>query len=83
MTHIATERTSGFPRETSLTLTTARISSRFVRRAALRTAAGLSLAYILLPMVFVIWLAFFRQEIPSFPPEVLCRQGRAYVFKDG
>jgi putative spermidine/putrescine transport system permease protein len=52
-----------------LTLTTARISSRFVRRAALRTAAGLSLAYILLPMVFVIWLAFFRQEIPSFPPE--------------
>jgi putative spermidine/putrescine transport system permease protein len=59
----------GFPREKDLTLTTARISSRFVRRAALRTAAGLSLAYILLPMVFVIWLAFFRQEIPSFPPE--------------
>jgi putative spermidine/putrescine transport system permease protein len=52
-----------------LTLTTARISSRIVRRAALRTAAGLSLAYILLPMVFVIWLAFFKQEIPSFPPE--------------
>ena len=52
-----------------MSLTTARISSRFVRRAALRTAAGLSLAYILLPMVFVIWLAFFRQEIPSFPPE--------------
>ena len=52
-----------------MTFTTARISSRFVRRAALRTAAGLSLAYILLPMVFVIWLAFFRQEIPSFPPE--------------
>ena len=21
------------------------------------------------PMVFVTWLAFFRQEIPSFPPE--------------
>ena len=44
-------------------------SSRFVRRLALRTAAGLSLAYILLPIVFVIWLAFFSQEIPSFPPE--------------
>jgi len=28
-----------------------------------------SLAYILLPMFFVIWLAFFAQEIPSFPPE--------------
>src|SRR5258708_3053341 len=36
---------------------------------ALGTPAGLSLAYILLPMVFVIWLAFFAQEIPSFPPE--------------
>ena len=36
---------------------------------ALRTAAGVSLAYILLPMFFVIWLAFFAQEIPSFPPE--------------
>jgi putative spermidine/putrescine transport system permease protein len=36
---------------------------------ALRGAAGVSLAYILLPMFFVIWLAFFAQEIPSFPPE--------------
>src|ERR1700757_3807420 len=36
---------------------------------ALGAAAGVSLAYILLPMVFVIWLAFFAQEIPSFPPE--------------
>jgi putative spermidine/putrescine transport system permease protein len=36
---------------------------------ALRAAAGISLAYILLPMFFVIWLAFFTQEIPSFPPE--------------
>ena len=44
-------------------------SSRFAGRLALRTAAGLSLAYILLPIVFVIWLAFFAQEIPSFPPE--------------
>src|ERR1700761_2286526 len=36
---------------------------------ALGAAAGISLAYILLPMFFVIWLAFFVQEIPSFPPE--------------
>ena len=36
---------------------------------ALRAAAGISLAYILLPIFFVIWLAFFTQEIPSFPPE--------------
>src|ERR1700722_3413690 len=40
-----------------------------VSRMALKTAAGVSLAYILLPMFFVIWLAFFTQEIPSFPPE--------------
>ena len=38
-------------------------------RWALNGAAGLALAYILLPLLFVIWLAFFRQEIPSFPPE--------------
>ncbi len=44
-------------------------SSRVLGRAALKAAAGFSLAYILLPMVFVIWLAFFAQEIPSFPPE--------------
>jgi putative spermidine/putrescine transport system permease protein len=44
-------------------------SSRFVGRIALGAAAGVSLAYILLPMVFVVWLAFFAQEIPSFPPE--------------
>jgi putative spermidine/putrescine transport system permease protein len=40
-----------------------------IGRMALRAAAGVSLAYILLPMFFVIWLAFFAQEIPSFPPE--------------
>ena len=38
-------------------------------RIALNAAAGLSLLYILLPLIFVTWLAFFRQEIPSFPPE--------------
>jgi putative spermidine/putrescine transport system permease protein len=36
---------------------------------ALKGAAGVALAYILLPLIFVSWLAFFRQEIPSFPPE--------------
>jgi putative spermidine/putrescine transport system permease protein len=38
-------------------------------RWLLNGAAGLSLAYILLPLVFVTWLSFFRQEIPTFPPE--------------
>ena len=44
-------------------------SSRLLGRAALKGAAGVTLAYILTPLVFVTWLAFFRQEIPSFPPE--------------
>ena len=35
----------------------------------MRAAAALALAYILTPLVFVTWLAFFAQEIPSFPPE--------------
>ena len=38
-------------------------------RLALKAAALLTLAYILTPLVFVTWLAFFQQEIPSFPPE--------------
>jgi putative spermidine/putrescine transport system permease protein len=39
------------------------------RRWALNGAAAIALAYILTPLTFVTWLAFFRQEIPSFPPE--------------
>jgi putative spermidine/putrescine transport system permease protein len=38
-------------------------------RWALNGAATLTLGFILLPLVLVTWLAFFRQEIPSFPPE--------------
>jgi len=44
-------------------------SSRLFGRVALKGAAAITLAYILTPLVFVTWLAFFRQEIPSFPPE--------------
>ncbi|MBM3646225.1 MAG: ABC transporter permease [Alphaproteobacteria bacterium] len=42
---------------------------RRARRWALNGAAAVGLGYILLPLVFVTWLAFFHQEIPSFPPE--------------
>ena len=42
---------------------------RRARRWALNGAAAVTLGYILTPLVFVTWLAFFRQEIPSFPPE--------------
>ena len=42
---------------------------RRARRWALNGAAAIALLYILVPLVFfVTWLAFFRQEIPSFPP---------------
>jgi putative spermidine/putrescine transport system permease protein len=44
-------------------------SSRTLGRLALKATAGLTLAYILTPLFFVTWLAFFAQEIPSFPPE--------------
>ncbi len=40
-----------------------------IGRWALQTAAAVALTFILLPLVFVVWLAFFAQEIPSFPPE--------------
>ena len=45
------------------------IIRRRARRWTLNGAAAVALAYILTPLVFVTWLAFFRQEIPSFPPE--------------
>ncbi len=45
------------------------IGSRALGRLLLNGAAGLALGYILVPLVFVTWLAFFKQEIPSFPPE--------------
>jgi len=42
---------------------------RVIGRWALTTAAALTMLYILLPLISVIWLSFYRQEIPSFPPE--------------
>lgn len=44
-------------------------NSRLMGRIALKGAATVTLAYIVTPLIFVTWLAFFRQEIPSFPPE--------------
>jgi putative spermidine/putrescine transport system permease protein len=45
------------------------IGMREAGRWALKGAAALSMAYLLLPLFFVTWLAFFAQEIPSFPPD--------------
>jgi putative spermidine/putrescine transport system permease protein len=36
---------------------------------ALTAGAAVTFALILLPLVFVSWLAFFRQPIPAFPPQ--------------
>jgi putative spermidine/putrescine transport system permease protein len=41
---------------------------RGLGRLALRGAAGLALAFVLLPLGLVSWLAFFRNEVVSFPP---------------
>jgi putative spermidine/putrescine transport system permease protein len=40
-----------------------------IGRYALIGTAAVSLGFILLPLLLVTWLAFFRQEIPSFPPQ--------------
>jgi putative spermidine/putrescine transport system permease protein len=47
----------------------AALNRRSLGRWALTGAAGAVLAFILLPLVFVVWLAFFLQAIPSFPPQ--------------
>ena len=45
------------------------VDRRALGRWALTGAAGVTLAFILLPLFFVTWLAFFLQAIPSFPPQ--------------
>lgn len=42
---------------------------RRLGRLALNSAATLAMCYILLPLVFITWLSFYAQEIPSFPPD--------------
>ncbi len=50
-------------------MSTVAIIRRRAGRWVLNAAASVTLLYILVPLIFVVWLAFFRQEIPSFPPE--------------
>ncbi|MER9234615.1 ABC transporter permease [Mesorhizobium sp. M0622] len=42
---------------------------RKLGRWLLKAAAGLCLLFILTPLIFVTWFSFYRQEIPSFPPD--------------
>ena len=45
------------------------LDRRAVGRYLLLGSATPALVLILAPLIFVVWLAFFAQEIPSFPPE--------------
>lgn len=45
------------------------LDTRRLGRLALKAAASLAMLYILLPLIFVTWLSFYAQEIPSFPPQ--------------
>ena len=38
-------------------------------RWALKGAALVAFVYILTPLIFITWLSFYAQEIPSYPPE--------------
>ena len=44
------------------------LTSLVVGRILLRGASGLSFALILMPIVFVSWLSFFKNELLTFPP---------------
>lgn len=43
--------------------------TRRLGRWALNGVAGVAMAYLLTPLVAITWLAFWSQEIPTFPPE--------------
>lgn len=45
------------------------VRAKTLRRAALVAAAAIGLFIITLPLLLVIWLSFFEQEIPSVPPQ--------------
>ena len=51
-------------------------------RWILNGMAAVTLGFILTPLVLVTWLAFFRQEIPSFPPEGYSLQWFGAVFNN-
>ncbi len=61
-------------------MTSLAVIRRRAGRWVLNGAASLALLYILVPLIFVVWLAFFRQEIPSFPPEGYSLKWFAAIF---
>jgi putative spermidine/putrescine transport system permease protein len=45
------------------------LDRRRIGRWLLNGSAAVAFLYILLPLLFVTWLSFYSQEIPSYPPE--------------
>ena len=45
------------------------LDRRRIGRWLLNGSAAIAFLYILLPLMFVTWLSFYSQEIPSYPPE--------------
>jgi len=45
------------------------LDRRRIGRWLLNGSAAVAFLYILLPLMFVAWLSFYSQEIPSYPPE--------------
>jgi putative spermidine/putrescine transport system permease protein len=54
--------------------------SRWIGRMALLGAAAFGYAVILAPILFVCWLAFFANEIASFPPQGYTLRWFAHIF---
>lgn len=48
---------------------TALLDTRRLGRWSLNAVAIFAMAYLLTPLVSITWLSFWRQEIPTFPPE--------------
>jgi putative spermidine/putrescine transport system permease protein len=58
------------------------MDSRVLGRWLLKGIAALTMVYILLPLLFVTWLSFYRQEIPSYPPEGYSLRWYAAIFRN-
>lgn len=55
---------------------------RWLGRIALNAAAVLTLIYILMPLFFVTFFSFYRQEVPSFPPDGYSLRWYAEIAKN-
>jgi putative spermidine/putrescine transport system permease protein len=54
---------------TSTPMTPRSLSSRVIGRLALRATSVVSFAIMLMPIFFISWLSFFKNEILAFPPD--------------